>query len=93
LTVSSLSARSARSGRLEPDCGLQHRSGRATFAEALARKRMRVAFPNEFNTGLKKFKDRIKRAEEKATAEGRLITALEKIRVQATPHWDAARAA
>ena len=64
---------------------------RATFAEALARKRRRFAFPDEFNAGLKRFRERIKRAEGKSTAEGRLVDALEEIRVQANPDWDAAR--
>lgn len=64
---------------------------RATFAEALARKRRRFAFPDEFNAGLKRFRDRIKRAEGKATSEGRVVDALEEIRVQGNPDWDAAR--
>ncbi len=63
---------------------------RATFAEALARKRRRFAFPDGFNGGLKKFRDRIKRAEGKTTAEALLIAALDEIRVQASPNWEGA---
>ena len=63
---------------------------RATFAEALARKRRRFAFPDGLNVGLKRFRDRIKRAEGKTTVEGRLIAALDEIRVQASPNWEAA---
>jgi hypothetical protein len=62
---------------------------RVDFAEALARKRQRFAFPNGFNLCLKKFRDRIKSKEGKATPQGRLIAALDEIRVQASPHWDA----
>jgi hypothetical protein len=64
---------------------------RATFAEALAHKRRRFAFPDDFNVGLKRFRDRIKRAEGKSTAEGRVVDALEEIRVQASPEWEAAK--
>ena len=41
--------------------------------------------------GLRDFRERIKRAAGKSTAEGRLVDALEEIRVQANPDWDAAR--
>jgi hypothetical protein len=62
---------------------------RADFAKALARKRQRFAFPNGFNPCLKKFRDRIKSKEGKTTPDGRLIAALDEIRVQSSPHWDA----
>ena len=62
---------------------------RVAFAEALARKRLRFAFPNGFNTCLTKFRTRIKRNEGKATDEGKLIAALDEIRIQPSPHWDA----
>jgi hypothetical protein len=64
---------------------------RAAFANALARKRQRFAFPDGFNDGLKRFRDRIRDKEGKATAEGRLIATLGQIRVQASPHWNAPR--
>jgi hypothetical protein len=60
---------------------------RATFAEALSRKRGRFAFPDKFNDGLRRFKDRLKRAEGKKTPEGDLLAALDEIRVQASPDW------
>jgi hypothetical protein len=63
---------------------------RATFADALARKRRRFAFPDDFNGGLRRFRDRLKRAEGKATPDGRLIEALDEVRVQASPSWEAA---
>ena len=62
---------------------------RRTFAEALARKRQRFAFPDGFNLGLRKFRDRIKRSEGKATPEGHLIGALDEIRAKPSPNWDA----
>lgn len=62
---------------------------RATFAEALARKRGRFAFPDEFNAGLNRFKERLRRAEGKKTPDGNLLAALDEIRVQASPHWGA----
>jgi hypothetical protein len=64
---------------------------RATFADALARKRRRFAFPDSFNLGLRRFRDRIKKAEGKATPAGCLIAALDEIRVQASPSWVGAK--
>src|SRR6266478_10170973 len=64
---------------------------RATFADALARKRRRFAFPDGFNAGLRRFRDRIKRVEGKVTPDGGLLVALDEIRVQASPNWDAAK--
>jgi hypothetical protein len=62
---------------------------RVTFAAALARKRQRFAFPEGFNTGLAKFKRRLRENREKSTAEGRLIDALDDIRAEPHPDWDA----
>lgn len=64
---------------------------RATFAEALARKRRRFAFPDEFNVGLSRFKNRLRRAGGRKTLEGDVLAALDEIRVQASPHWGAAK--
>jgi len=64
---------------------------RVTFAEALARKRQRFAFPDEFNNGLSRFKDRLKRAEGRKSPVGDLLAALDEIRVQASPEWGAAK--
>jgi hypothetical protein len=51
-----------------------------------------LAFPDEFNAGLRRFRDRIKRSEGKATADGHVIDAVAEIRVQASPNWAADRA-
>ena len=63
---------------------------RRDFADALARKRQRFAFPDSFNAGLAKFRDRLKEKEGKASPEGGLIAALDHIRVRPDPNWDAA---
>lgn len=61
--------------------------GRA-FAQALSRKRVRFAFPDDFNTFAKKLQGRLVAKHEKDTEEGRGLRALREIRVQATPFWD-----
>jgi hypothetical protein len=66
---------------------------RVDFADALARKRQRFAFPDIFNAGLTKFRNRIKEKEGKASAEGALIAALDQIRVQPNADWNAPRIA
>jgi hypothetical protein len=66
---------------------------RVAFADALARKRQRFAFPNRFNAGLDKFKDRLKKKRDKGTLEGRLIDALDHVRVNPRPNWDAPQVA
>jgi hypothetical protein len=62
---------------------------RGDFAEALARKRQRFAFPDSFNAGLTKFRDRLKEKEGKASPEGSLIAAVNHIRVRPDPDWNA----
>src|SRR5262249_51221651 len=63
----------------------------ATCADARARKRRRFAFPDDFNAGLRRFRDRIRRMEGKGTPAGRVIEALDEIRVQVSPEWGAAK--
>jgi hypothetical protein len=62
---------------------------RVDFADALARKRQRFAFPDIFNAGLTKFRDRLKEKEGKVSPEGALIADLDQIRVQPNPDWNA----
>lgn len=62
---------------------------RVAFAAALARKRHRFAFPNGFNTGLRKFRDNIKDKHGRDSSEGRLVDAIKEIRVQPDPGWGA----
>lgn len=58
------------------------------FAQALARKRVRFAFPNDFTAFAKRLQGRLTEKHEKATDEGRGLRALREIRVRATPSWD-----
>ena len=62
--------------------------GRA-FAQALARKRVRFAFPDDFNAFARKLSGRLVEKHEKNTDEGRGLRALREIRVRAAPSWDA----
>jgi len=59
------------------------------FAAALARKRARFAFPDEFTAFARKLVSRMSSKHDKDTSEGRGLRALREIRVQATPHLDA----
>lgn len=60
-----------------------------SLAEALARKRSRFAFPDDFNRFAQKLQKRMQDKHEKSTDEGEALRALEQIRVSATPDWDA----
>lgn len=62
---------------------------RVTFANALARKRQRFAFPDGFNAALRKFRNNIKDKNGKNSSEGKLVATLREVRVQPTPNWDA----
>ena len=62
--------------------------GRA-FAQSLARKRVRFAFPDDFTAFVKKLQGRMTEKHDKATDEGRGLRALREIRVRASPSWDA----
>ena len=62
--------------------------GRA-FAQALARKRVRFAFPDDFIDLTKKLQGRLADKHAKNTDEGRDLRALREIRVQAAPAWGA----
>lgn len=63
---------------------------RRAFADALARKRARFAFPDDFVSAMKKVKQRLKERHGRETTEGATARALMEIRVLAVPDWDAA---
>lgn len=65
--------------------------GRA-FAQALARKRVRFAFPDDFTAFAKKLQSRLGDKHDKETDEGRGLRALREIRVCASPSWEATAA-
>jgi hypothetical protein len=58
------------------------------FAEALARKRARFAYPDDFVSLVKPLQDRVTQKHAKESPEGKCLRALREIRVKATPHWD-----
>lgn len=59
------------------------------FAQALARKRARFAFPDDFTAFTRKLQARLSDKHEKNTDEGRGLRVLREIRIQASPSWDA----
>lgn len=58
------------------------------FAQALARKRARFAFPDDFTSLVRKLQSRLGDKHDKNTEEGRALRALREIRVCASPAWD-----
>ena len=61
------------------------------LAEALARKRSRFAFPDDFNEFAKELQKRMQKRHDKADDDGVALRALREIRVRAAPAWDAER--
>jgi hypothetical protein len=59
------------------------------FARALARKRVRFAFPDDFTDFAKKLYRRVTDKHDRNTEEGRGLRALHEIRIQAEPSWHA----
>jgi hypothetical protein len=57
------------------------------FAQALARKRARFAFPDDFHDLVVKLIDRIEEKPSKQTKEGLALRSLLEIRVNASPSW------
>jgi hypothetical protein len=58
------------------------------LGQALARKRARFAFPNDFIDFAKKLQNRLRDKHNKATNEGEALRALREIRVRAEPSWN-----
>ena len=59
------------------------------FAQALARKHARFAFPDEFTLFVSGLQARLREKYDKFTEEGNALRALREIRVRAAPSWDA----
>ncbi|MBD2569879.1 hypothetical protein H6G59_18660 [Anabaena lutea FACHB-196] len=59
------------------------------LGKALARKRMRFAFPDDFINLVAQLTDQFKKKHNKNSTEGAALRALCEIRVQALPSWDA----
>jgi len=64
---------------------------RRRLAKALARKRVRFAFPVDFTVLSNKLQSRLGDKHDKKSDEGRGLRALLEIRVRAAPSWDAPR--
>lgn len=58
------------------------------FAQALARKRTRFAFPDDFTRFASKLQNRLQDKHDKRSGEGDALRALREIRVRAAPSWD-----
>ncbi|MDJ0579536.1 hypothetical protein [Crocosphaera sp.] len=56
--------------------------------QAIARKRIRVAFPNDFVKLARKFQERMKDKHKKRSDEGKALRALREIRISARPSWN-----
>lgn len=61
-----------------------------SFAQALARKRVRFAFPDDFVRLIGKLQKRVIDKHDRDTVEGRALRALREIRISAAPSWDEA---
>ncbi len=59
-----------------------------TFAQALARKRLRFAFPDDFTAFAQRLQGRLIDKHDRNSDEGRGLRALREIRVQASPAWE-----
>ena len=68
-------------------CGTDDDARRLSLA--LARKRARTAFPDDFVAFARPLVDRILRKHDRQSDEGRALRSLREIRVRATPSWDA----
>jgi hypothetical protein len=62
---------------------------RRALGQALARKRTRFAFPDDFTQFSKKLLRRLQEKHDKSSHEGDALRALREIRVRASPAWDA----
>jgi hypothetical protein len=60
------------------------------FSLALARKRDRFAFPDDFTKFVERLQKRFIEKHDRQSEEGRALRALREIRVRASPSWDAA---
>jgi len=59
------------------------------FATALARKRQRFAFPDDFNVFTNKLQSLLKEKHGKQSPQGEALRALNQIRIKAAPAWNA----
>lgn len=74
---------------LERTAGLSSDEDARRFAAALARKRARFAFPDDFNAYVRPLQERIVDKHNRQSDEGEALRQLQEIRVMAEPSWDA----
>ncbi len=67
--------------------GCETEEAARAFAGALARKRSRFAFPDDFHSFAKRLAERLSQKHDKDTEEGLALRSLREIRVQAAPSW------
>jgi hypothetical protein len=69
------------------ECGCMNDEDIRALRQALARKRIRFAFPHDFNKFVGKLQDRLQKKHGKSSPEGDALRALREIRVSASPSW------
>ena len=57
------------------------------FARAIARKKMRYAFPDDFIAAVRPFQEHIKKKHGKDSPQGRFLSTVREIRVKVAPNW------
>ena len=67
--------------------GCQNDEEIRALGQTLARKRVRFAFPDDFNKFVKKLQERMRDKHNKPNDEGEALRALREIRVRAEPSW------
>jgi hypothetical protein len=68
--------------------GSENDNTRKQIAQALARKRLRFAFPDDFHDLVKKLQSRLQEKHGKQSLEGEALRSLREIRVRASPDWN-----
>lgn len=72
----------------ERKSGCQNDQDVRALGKALARKRVRFAFPDDFTEWTKKLQDQFKKKHGKFSPEGEALRSLREIRVRAAPSWN-----
>jgi hypothetical protein len=71
--------------------GLTNDTNIRAFAESVARRFSRFAFPEDFVTAVRPIQERLKDKHGRNSPEGEIYRSLREIRVVATPSWDASQ--
>jgi len=68
--------------------GCESDEARRYLAQALARKRARFAFPDDFSPCMRRLQERLLDKHDRDSTEGQALRSLQEIRVQASPSWE-----